>query len=115
MTLTILPLAILCAYRLTQVVLYDTILERPICWLCRHNGYLEGLLTCPHCTGFWASVVTALLVYFSRLWAPLIVVVWAFGIAGAVSIIEHATHWLEPELLPPPLEVEPDGQFIEQE
>lgn len=112
MTFINLILGILCAYRITQVIVYDTIFERPIGWLCRKSAYFEGLLTCPHCTGFWASVFTMLVIYFSDRWPKLILIVWAFGLSGGVSLIEHAGKWLELDSYEhPPIQfIDPDTE-----
>ena len=93
MTFLDLLLGVLCAYRLTQVAVYDGIAESVRCWLANRSRWLDELLACPHCTGFWCAVVTAALLWVP--WWPLRVAVWAFALAGGVSLIEHATHWLE--------------------
>ena len=87
-------LCILCAYRLTQLVVYDLIAEPVTDWLSGLHPKLEEFLCCPHCVGFWMAVATV----GAFCWQPLRYGIWAFAIAGGVSIIEHATGWLEGRL-----------------
>jgi hypothetical protein len=90
-----LVLGVLCAYRLTQLLVWDTLLEPVTRWLASRSRWLDELLACPHCTGFWCAVVTAVGLQ-ARHWWPARLLLWAFALAGAVSILEHATCWLSP-------------------
>ena len=96
MTVLDLILGILCAYRLTQLVVYDTILDPITSRLASLHPKIDELLCCPHCSGFWCAVVTVVAL---ATWPPLRFGVWVFAIAGAVSIIEHATGWLGPRII----------------
>jgi len=91
--------AVLCAYRLTQLVVWDDILGRPIDWLAERSVWFTGLVNCAHCTGVWCSTLTVGLLYLMHIgWWPIRYVLYVLGIAGAVSIIEHFTGWLTPPL-----------------
>jgi len=94
MTILDLILCILCAYRLTQLVVHDVISMPVTDWLSGLHPKLEEFLCCPHCVGFWVSVLTVGVMIGANYWQPLIYGVWAFAVAGAISIIEHATGWL---------------------
>ena len=82
-------LAALCAYRLTQLVVYDAISAPVTDWLSDLHPKLEEFLCCPHCVGFWVSVLTVGVMIGTHNW--LRYGVWAFAVAGAVSIVEHVT------------------------
>ena len=97
MTILDLILAALCAFRLTQLLVWDAILDPLTSWLASRSPFLDKLLACAHCTGFWCSWLTVVLLYGARHWQPLEPVVWAFALAGAVSIVQHATGWLDLE------------------
>ena len=97
MTILDLILGALCAFRLTQLVVLDTLLVPVTSWLQDRSRFLDELLRCAHCTGFWCSLATAAAVLFGQHWWPLRLALWGFGLAGAVSIIAHATGWLEEE------------------
>ena len=90
MTAVDLILCILCAYRLTQLVVHDVISMPVTDWLSGLHPKLEEFLCCPHCVGFWMAVATVA----ASCWQPLRYGIWAFAVAGAISIIEHATGWL---------------------
>ena len=93
-------LGILCAYRLTQLLVYDAILEPVTSWLANLHPKLDEMLCCPHCCGFWCAVATVLMLWGAGHWSPLRYVLWAFALAGAVSLVEHATQWLAPKAEP---------------
>ena len=95
MTILDLILAALCAFRLTQLLVWDIILDPLTSWLSRRSPFLEEMLACAHCTGFWCSLATVGLLYGSRYWWPLEIIVWAVAVAGVVSIVQHATCWLD--------------------
>lgn len=106
MTLLDLVLGVLCAYRLTQLLVWDTLLEPVTRWLASRSRWLDELLACPHCTGFWCSVCTVGLLALSKdtTWVAcrgcalaFRWILWAFALAGTVSIMEHATCWLGPD------------------
>lgn len=94
-------LAILCAYRLTQLLTWDDLLSPVTCWLANKHQLLDELFGCPHCMGFWCSLVTVVAVIQDH-WL-IRIGVWAFAVSGAVSLIQHATGWLDTEvpMLPP--------------
>ena len=94
MTLLDLVVGILCAHRLTQLVVWDGITEDIRHWLCSKGTFLAELLTCAQCAGVWCSVLTVGLLFAAHRWWYVGVFPYAFAIAGAVSIIEHATHWI---------------------
>ena len=93
--MTILIVASLCAFRLTQLLVWDTISDPVTLWLSSRSPFLGELLACAHCTGFWCSLATVGLLFGSRCWWPLEIIVWAFAVAGVVSIVQHATCWLD--------------------
>ena len=96
MTLFDLLLAILCAYRLTQLLTWDDLLSPVTCWLANKHRLLDELFGCPHCMGFWCSLVTVVAVTQGH-WL-IRMGVWAFAVSGAVSMIQHATGWLDTEI-----------------
>lgn len=93
-------LAILCAWRLTQLLVWDDLLSPVTCWLANKHRLLDELFGCPHCMGFWCSLVSVVAVmqghWLIRMGA------WAFAVSGAVSMIQHATGWLDTEVSMPP-------------
>jgi hypothetical protein len=103
MTLIDLLIVVLCSYRLTQLVVYDGVSEPVTSWLSSLHHKLDEFLCCPHCVGFWASVASIVLMVGSNYWTPLRYGLWALAVAGAVSLIEHGTDWLSPEVPPVPL------------
>ncbi len=94
-------LTVLCAYRLTQLVVWDAILSPVTSWLASKHRLLDELLCCAHCVGFWCAVVSVVAVSQDH-WA-IRIGVWALAVSGAVSMIQHATGWLDTEVpeLPP--------------
>ena len=56
-----LTLAILAAARITQLITHDTLLERPRNWITVRADYewTATLIGCPHCAGFWISLLLA--------------------------------------------------------
>ena len=86
----------LCAYRLTQLAVWDDISEPIIDWMGRRSEWLRRLFGCAHCVGFWCSVFTVGVTMAWKRWGwwPLQAIVLAFAVAGAVSVIEHSTGWL---------------------
>lgn len=81
---TRLVLAALAAYRLTRLVVEDTITEdlrNRLLNKVERGSKTETLLTCPYCAGFW---VAGAVVLATRLPAPLLS--W-WAIAGATSLI----------------------------
>jgi len=96
--------AVLCAYRLTQLIVWDGILSRLTNWLAGRSAWFAGLVNCAHCAGVWCSAFTAGLLYLVHIgWWPIRYVLYALGIAGAVSIFEHYTEWLSPKRPVPPV------------
>ena len=99
--MTILIVASLCAFRLTQLLVWDTISDPVTLWLSSRSPFLGELLACAHCTGFWCSAFTVVLLSVvkgypgSILAASANFILWAFAVAGAVSIVQHATCWLD--------------------
>ena len=96
MTILDLILGTLCGFRLTQLITWDKILARPVRWFASLHPKLDELLTCAHCVGFWCGMATAALLLFGQHWWPLRLAVWGLGLAGGVSIVQHATCWLSP-------------------
>jgi len=96
MTALDLLLAALCAYRLTQLVVWDEISEPLVAWIGMRSDWLGRLLGCAHCTGFWCSLFAVILIIAGQRWPSVMVAMWTFAVAGAVSVLEHATGWLEP-------------------
>lgn len=104
-------LAILCAWRLTQLLIWDDLLSPVTCWLANRHRLLDELFGCPHCMGFWCALVTVVAVTQDH-WL-IRIGVWAFAVSGAVSLIQHATGWLDIEVterLPPYPGQEPDQE-----
>jgi len=101
MTILDLILASLCAFRLTQLLVWDIILDPLTSWLSRRSPFLEELLACAHCTGYWCSAFTVLLLMVEKHYPSSILggvatfMLWAFAVAGVVSIVQHATCWLD--------------------
>jgi len=91
--MTDLILAVLCAWRLTQLVVWDDLLSPVTDWLANKHRLLDELFGCPHCMGFWCSLVTVVAVRQDH-WL-IRIGVWAFAVSGAVSMIQHATGWLD--------------------
>lgn len=91
-----LGLGILCAYRLTQLVVWDGISAPVVSWFSERSSWFERLLGCAHCAGFWCSLLTVVALWLWRGcgWWFVGIGVWTYAIAGAVSLIEHATQWL---------------------
>lgn len=90
----------LAAYRIWRLIAEDTILDRPRAWLLGVPGWLptahetppDGyrdklavFLTCPHCAGFWISVLTWLSWIAAGDWATAAAVPWA--ISALVGLI----------------------------
>ena len=58
MTLIVLALAV---YRITRLIVLDTIFDRPRDWASQKAIWLETLVTCPWCAGFWISLAATIL------------------------------------------------------
>jgi hypothetical protein len=95
MTFLDLIVGALCSYRLTQLVVWDAILAPAAVWLAKLHPTIEKLLSCAHCSGFWAALLTAIALLCQDAHWLIRLGVWAFALGGAVSIVEHATGWLE--------------------
>ena len=101
MTILDLILAALCAFRLTQLLVWDVILDPLTSWLSSRSPFLGELLACAHCTGYWCSAFTVVLLSVVKSYPGSILaasanfILWAFAVAGAVSIVQHATCWLD--------------------
>ena len=89
-------LTALCAYRLTQLVVWDEISEPVVTWLGDRSPWLKRLLACAHCSGFWCSLFAVAWLYAIKTigWWPLQAFMLAWAVAAVISIIEHATGWL---------------------
>ena len=76
----------LAAYRVTRLVVTDTLLNRPRDWVFTHAPLkVAELIDCPHCVGVWAAGATTAI----YLLAPDIGLkcLLPFAAAGVVSII----------------------------
>ena len=52
------------SWRITHLLIDDTIMERPVNWIykiSRSNKYINKLLTCYYCLGFWVALSTYVL------------------------------------------------------
>lgn len=88
MTLFVFLVVALAAYRLTRLLVTDTILDRPRNWLFTHAPAKIGeLLDCPHCLGVWVGAGCTLLVLLARYNGPWILM--PFAAAGIVSLLAH--------------------------
>ena len=90
-------IASLCAYRLTQLAVWDDISEPVVNWVGRRSEWLDLLFGCAHCCGFWCSLFTVGITMAWKRWGwwPLQAIILTFAVAGVVSLVEHATGWLE--------------------
>ena len=77
---------ILACWGLTHLIVSGKILERPRNWLIIKSPFLEGLLTCYQCTGFWTGIILAFY-WTNDLWHVLLM---ACISSGAVSFINSA-------------------------
>ncbi|MFC0524748.1 DUF1360 domain-containing protein [Pontibacillus salicampi] len=102
-----LVILILASYRVTNLLVYDTIMD----WMRRpfHNtirkenaqgeieeyievkgaglqAFIGELLSCHWCTGFWVSVVILLTFLYAPPIQPLVVI---FAVAGGASLLAH--------------------------
>lgn len=77
-------------WRITRLLIYDNILDRPRNWVKRQHAWLDALLSCPWCAGFWVSVAATIGLYATGA-VSLPILVWyllpfAFSaIAGALD------------------------------
>ena len=62
----------LAGYRITRLLVEDTILDRPREWLEDRSAWAGSLLSCYWCAGFWIGVALTLMLTFT-LSLPLIV------------------------------------------
>lgn len=90
-----LVLGVLCAFRLTQLVVWDAISEPMTSWLADQHPKLDELLSCAHCVGFWCSALTVVALHFQEYHWSIRLSVRAFALAGGLSMIQHGTKWLE--------------------
>lgn len=65
-------LGALASYRLTRLVVEDSILDRPRDWLTQKATWIEALLGCYFCAGFWVSVLVTLLLYAGGVSLPFV-------------------------------------------
>lgn len=87
-------LGALAAWRIYKLIADDEILDRPRDWLEEHGGrYVETLLACPYCLGWWVSLAGSV-GYYLAIDAPLdgptvfAVLLVAFALSAAVVWIE---------------------------
>lgn len=83
-----LALLALAAYRTWYLIGQDTILDRPRRYITAKSKYVETLLECPYCAGFWVS-----LGWWGawQLWPHgALVVAGALAVAALVPVIERA-------------------------
>lgn len=86
MTLLVLIIVALAAYRLTRLLTDDAILDGPRNWIFTHAPPKIGeLLNCVHCTGVWVGVVCVALVLLFPFVGPRVLLFAA--IPGAVSLL----------------------------
>lgn len=75
----------LAAYRVTRLLVQDSILDVPRYQIQKLHPKLDELLDCPHCTGVWvAAAVTAARYWWPHLWDQ---PARFLAAAGAVSVI----------------------------
>lgn len=74
---------VLAAARVTRLVTWDSVFDGPRGWLSGRHRWLEGLLGCSWCAGFWVStVMVGLWMLFAGEWW------WVLGVYGlAVSYV----------------------------
>lgn len=80
----------LAAYRLTRLVVEDTITVRPReALIARGPGWAGDMLTCPWCVGWWVSVgVVGARIAAPRAWRP---VARALALSAIVGLIAEHT------------------------
>lgn len=73
---------LLAAYRVTRLITRDSILDIPRAWVVERlhpGGYLDELVHCVWCVGFWVSVVAVILVWTWPVGTALIASPFAFS------------------------------------
>lgn len=83
-----LVILILGVYRLTRLVVQDTILEQVRDWIWNRWGYDRGigyLISCYWCTGFWFASLAVIL--YTIVPVPTLAVMLVLAISAAVGII----------------------------
>ena len=80
---------ILCCWGLTHILVQGKIFDNARNWLIVKSSFLEGILTCHQCCGFWVGMV----LYFIFPGLPLIFfhpgdfLLWGFISSGSCSLI----------------------------
>lgn len=85
----ILLIAALASYRLTRLIVEDTIAERPRNWLMDQSRFLESVLACYWCAGMYVSGLVAIIIW---VWPtqsqPFLMV---FALSASVGILSALT------------------------
>lgn len=86
----ILAITALAVFRITRLVVYDDIAYRPRIWLSMQAKWVDSLLSCVWCAGFWISVLATWGLYATDAVA-LPVLVWyllPFAFSAIAGIVD---------------------------
>lgn len=93
-------LFLLACYGLTFAVCDATVFTRPRGWVRRHSAFIDTMLDCYYCTGFWTSMAAYSALYYESFFGSRGVVavhVVLHGFAGAAFsyVLNAGVVWLE--------------------
>lgn len=88
-------LGALAAWRIWKLLADDEILDRPRDWIEERSKFVETLLACPYCSGFWVAFVSTSVYYLVRddpeRWPVYVgATVTTFALSAAIVLIETA-------------------------
>jgi hypothetical protein len=80
----------LAVWRVWRLLAEDTIIDRPRAWIIGRSNWVEALVECPYCLGFWLSLGWVGALWLWPYWTVVAAVPWA--VSAGVAVLATVVH-----------------------